>query len=269
MIPNFENLKSNYMDLRNIFENDITAIHIAEELKSCDSNCDSIKIKDIMISKDFEVFGIKNDGNIIGYIEIDDLDCGKCEDYIMEFHSSDLISESTPLAHVLPILREKPRIFVLYGNQIKGIITRSDLQKLTVRLFLFGIINILEMQMTRIIKNFYNENEWNNYLTLNRIEYAKRVYDIQKRNNDNIELIDCLTLADKKTIFLKSTIIDNLDYSEESLNTVLGRVERLRNDLAHSRDLNNPKETEYVTWSKIIDLTGEIEKLLENLDDFR
>lgn len=269
MIPFKTDLKSSYKSLKDIFETDITAIHINEELQSCKFDSDSIEVKRIMESKDYEVFGVKEGNKIIGYVDINDLNGGKCSKYTREFHSSELISESTPLIHILPILKEKSRIFVLYGNQVNGIITRSDLQKLTVRLFLFGIISILEIRMTKIIKSFYLEDKWEDLLSKKRLKKAFALYSNQKVRNDNIELIDCLQLSDKKELFLKSPqIMEKLDYSKKSLDKILNRAERLRNDLAHSRDFNNPKENEYVTWSNIINLTEEIEKLLWNLEMF-
>jgi len=246
--------------LRNIFKKEITAIHIAEELKYCHPDVGTIKIKETMESLDFDVIGINDNDNINGYVEISDLNDLTLSNHIKSFNSSELIEDSIPLFDILKILKRKPRIFVQHENEVWGIITVSDLQKITVRIFLFGLISLLEMKMTQIIRNRYKNNSWKKKLKDNRYESAQKLQMDQKLNNENIELVDYLELSDKKNIILNSEdIMIELGYKKKYLKGILGSSINLRNTLAHSRELEDLKS------SKIINLSIKIDELLEKM----
>ena len=248
---------SSYDTLRNIFKKEITAIHIAEELKYCHPDVGAIKIKETMESLDFDVIGISDDDQIKGYVEISDLNDLNLNNHIKSFNSTELIEDSTPLFDILPILKIKSRIFVQFENEIWGIITVSDLQKITVRIFLFGLISLLEMKMTQIIRNRYPNDTWKQKINPNHYKTAQNLQKNQKSTNENIELIDYLQLSDKNKIILKSPeVMTELGYDKKYFKDLLGSIINLRNILAHSRDLEDPKS------SKIIDLSLKIDKLI-------
>ena len=213
-----------------------------------------------MEKSDFDVSGITNNSEVYGYIEYNFLDSLNWHDHIKTFNSSELIADSTPLVNILPLLKIKERIFVLYGNQVRGIITRSDLQKISVRMFFFGLISLLEMKMTKIVKENHPNNSWKHLITFNRLRSAENLFSQQKQIHENIELLDCLQFADKNTIVLKSNnILKVLNYSKNDLKSILGRAETLRNNIAHSRNF-----VEF-TSSDLIDLSIEIDGLLQKM----
>lgn len=247
-----------------IFESDITASNIDSQLIFVDRNSDSSVIKEKMSKYDFDVLGTTDDEGKEGYVENANLDNGSSYLNFNSFDSSDLIADTTPLIDVFPLLREEPhRLFVLYGNQIRGIITISDLQKIPVRIFLFGLISILEMKVTQIIRNRYKNETWEQKITYDRLKPAKKLHERQKLINENIELLDCLMLFDKNTIILKTNdVIDKLGYSKNNLKKIFGRILNLRDTIAHSRDLTN------LNSSKIIDLSIDIGMLLKKMRKF-
>ena len=109
------------------------------------------------------------------------------------FDSSELITDSTPLIKIFRLLREEPhRLFVLYENQIQGIITISDLQKIPVRIFLFGLISLLELKLTQIIRNRYKNDEWFQKVGDDGQKAVNKEYERQKLSNENIGFLDCL-----------------------------------------------------------------------------
>ena len=61
------------------------------------------------------------------------------------------ISETASFADVVLGLADSPRLFVRVLGAVGGIITMSDLQKPPVRMWLFGMITLLEMRMSRLI----------------------------------------------------------------------------------------------------------------------
>lgn len=246
--------------MKDIFESNITASHIAEELKYCNSDIDFGSLKENMEKLDFDTFGITTQSDIKGYIEYSDVNDNKWKENIKTFDSSDLITDSTPLLNILPILKKKERIFVLYGNQVRGIITRSDLQKITVRMFLFGLISLLELNITKIIRDEYPDDLWKDLINEKRLIEAEKLLDAQKLKSENISLLDCLQLTDKTMIFRKSeNIIERIGCSKSKLKSIFGYSTNLRNTIAHSKNLID------LHSSDIIDLAIDIDYLLEKM----
>lgn len=232
-------------------------MHIAEELKYCELDTESFIIKKKMKSLDYDVFGITDNSELYRYIEYDSLDRLNWRDSIKTFNSLELIADSTPLVNILPLLKNRERIFVLYGNEVRGIITRSDLQKISVRMFFFGLISLLEMKMTKIIRDHYPDDSWKDLISPNRLQKAETLFYRQKQYHENIELLDCLQFADKNTTILKSqNIIKKLEYSKNNLKSILRRAETLRNNIAHSRDFFE------FNSSELIDLSIDLDSLL-------
>ena len=207
--------------------------------------------------------GIKEKGRIYGYIKQSDLRTGPCHHYQKLFHPSELISESTPLIDLLMILHDSPRIFVLECNRVTGIITRGDLQKAPVRIFLFGLITLLEMQLQRIIQNEYSDNSWTNLLKPQRLKKAKELLTQRQARNEDIGLVDCLQFCDKRILIRQIPKISEIikGQSDKDLSQQLEKIEKLRNKLAHAQDIVSGS-----TWQEVINITKYLEKLLEILE---
>lgn len=265
-ITNLKNIDSSYNNLRNIFESDINAMHIAEILEYCKMDDDSKIILERMESSNYHVYGVSNEeGVICGYIEKSELKEGQCKEYFKNFESSELIADSTPLIEILRLLKVKPQLFVLCGSKIRGIITLADLQKVTVRILLFGLISLLEMRMTEIINDYYPNNTWKHHIKDERLDLACEIFDDKEKCRENIELIDCLQLSDKSKILINTPeLLKKLQYSRNHLKSILGNTVNLRNKLVHSRNLGDYKD-HYIPSLKIIELSENLSNLLEKM----
>lgn len=260
-------LKSTSQDLRDLFERSITVKHVAEKLKSCKAHDDSTVVRKLMEKLDFDVMGIEDDGAVYGYVEQSKLETGQCMKYQRIFHPSELIAESTSLIDILPILRDKPRVFVLDRNKVTGIITRGDLQKAPVRMLLFGLVTLLEMHLLHLVRIYYPGDSWQEFLNDTRLEKAKEVFSQRRAKNEAIDLEDCLQFCDKKELILRSTQIRDcigLKSKEDEAGgeLLLKSAEDLRNKLAHAQDIVTG-----TTWPEIIDLAEEIEALLKRCEE--
>lgn len=154
-----KHLKSSSQDLRNLFEENITIELIAEPLKAVAADADLSEILHWMEDQDFDVLGIESGTVVSGYVERMTLrqahdrgESGSCGRYQREFNPSELIAVSTPLMKLLPILKQTPRLFVLDCNRVNGILTCGDLQKAPVRMLLFGLVTLLEMNLQRLVR---------------------------------------------------------------------------------------------------------------------
>lgn len=94
------------------------------------------------------------------------------------------------------------------------------------------------------------------------MEGVGKIYDLRQKKNEEICLSDCLQLADKKNIFMKSEALFSLTTfnSKAKWETFMSDVEGLRNNLAHANDLGTE------SWTKISILTIDIERVLRDLE---
>ena len=254
---------NNYQSLRSLFEKNITVNSISEVLDTCNVSDSARVIRDQMVLKDYDVIGVEENGMVIGYVLRDDFGEGTCQEYSRSFSPSELVSDSTPLLQTLFIFKNTERLFIIEGNRITKVVTLADLQKTPIRMLLFGVISLLEMHLYRIISNYFAEDSWKNHLSTKRIELAEDLFLQRKARNEAIQLSDCLQLCDKRDIVLNEPSLRELlgIESKSKGKDFFKKLENLRNNLAHSQDLNTLN-----SWNEMISLIEQTEKVLEECE---
>lgn len=267
-------LKSTSQNLKDLFDQNITVKYIAEPFKSFDSFAAAIDVKGFMDKHDYDTVGIRQNGAVTGYVKRADLQDGVCGNYLLKFDNSELLPDTTPLIEVLNKLSNNSCLYIVYLNEIVGIVTKGDFQKIPVRMWLFGLISLLEMQLLRLIRIYYPNDSWQVYLKQDRLDASKKLLDRRMGKNENLDLVDCLQFCDKRDIILKSNSILNGIWNESKTSTekLLDDVINIRDNLAHAQDIITgfwPKVAENV--EKIDKLLGQCEKvqipLFFKLDD--
>ena len=260
MSHRMKQLKSTYRDLRDLFGRDINAMHILEQLQSCHAEESAAVVRQRMEKLDFDVMGVEDKGEVDGYVERSSLGPRPCRTYKRKFVSSELIKESTPLIDVFWALRDAPRKFVTQQDKVTGIVARGDLQKAPARMWLFGLITLLEMHLLRIIRRKYPADSWVAHLSDNRIKNAKELFALRKKRNEAIDLADCLQFCDKRELVLRIPEIRESMRKQwgKSTRSLLESAEKLRDKLCHAQDIVVGS-----TWQEVIDLVRNIERLLE------
>lgn len=250
------------LELRKLFEDGITVLSIYEPIQACSIGDHANDIKEKMRQLDFDVIGIKSteDGPVEGYIRASDLQEGLCGDFKLDFLVADLISDSTPLIDLLTVLRDKERIFILAGNTVHGIITRADLQKPPIRILIFGLITLLDMHLSRLVRKFYPGESWRDKLSQGRIEKAEQMMKAREDRNEKLDIIDCLQFCDKRTLILaKKEILNIFGFSsEDEGKDTLKLIESLRDKLAHSQDIVTGS-----IWKDISTIVERMEQLIQ------
>lgn len=251
-------MKSTYEDLHRLFRESITAREIAEPLAAFDANQPSEKVKGFMEAKGFDVVGVSSDGTMLGYVQIEDLKIGLLKEYTKPFSDRTLLDEKTPLLQTLRKLAEEHFVFLRFLGAPSAIVTRGDLQKAPVRMWLFGLVSILEMQLLQLIKNEGQGDWWIDLLSDSRLEKTNDIYKQRLERNEEIELADCLQLGDKTSIFNKTdTLLHRTGFSsKKDWKSTMDKIESLRNNLAHSNEIRED------SWPEKIDLAIQIEKLV-------
>lgn len=255
-----KHLKSSLSDLRLIFEQTVSIRYLAEPFVSFDESRPASEVCRFMDKRNFDVVGVRRNGLVAGYVNRVDLETGVLDDHFKQFEKRLRLNETKPILEVMKVLRESSRVFVDVMGQVSGIVTKGDLQKAPVRMWLFGIISLLEMQFLRLIRK---NKPWEDLITHERLKKAKEILADRQRHNEAVDLADCLQFCDKRTIVLKN----------KKLRTVLGfetnnagedflkQLENLRNDLDHSQDILTGR------WPELVDLAVKAEEILQKAEN--
>jgi hypothetical protein len=101
-------------------------------------------------------------------------------------------------------------------------------------------------------------------LKINRVEGAENVFSNRKGNNDELSLLECLQISDKKVI-LKGTVkfLEKFNFSKNNIETLISNSEKIRNELAHSQKsiISNLK------WELFVETINDIEKFLTESEE--
>ena len=260
-------LKSSLTNIRHIIEHTFAARDIAELLVSFDDTQDAEQILSFMKRVDYDVVGVKKDGHVAGYAHRDKLKNGNLADHIVMFESSDVVHELSGLADVFPRLVEpSSRVFVSRANSVWGIITRGDLQKAPVRMYLFALVSLIEMQTLRVIQEYLPDEEtWCAKLPPGRVGKAQKGLKNRRQRNEGVSLAECLEFSDKITIVENTPEIwSRLGFeSRDKAGDTFKELKHLRNDLAHGQDILAGR------WPGLFELAREAENLLGKCEAVR
>lgn len=251
--------KSTLKDLRLIFERTITVRSIAEPFVSFDDTQAVAPIRHLMEDKRYDVIGVRQHGLVCGYVDFHDLRSGILLEHLRRFREEEIVDESSSLLQIFTSLRGSPRLFVSISNHVWGIVTKGDLQKAPIRMWLFGLLYILEMQFLRLIRGYYRDGSWREHLSAGRLDKAERLFSDRKSLNEEIDLADCLEFADKKEIVVATDELRSaFGWSSKSAGLgLLDDLRGLRDDLAHAQDYLAGR------WPQVVDLAQAAERLLE------
>ncbi len=249
---------SSVQSLRRVFRESFSAHDIAELLISCERHADATETREFMTSRNLMVAGVRYQGEVIGYVERDDLKGDQCGDAMQEFGDDQVIVDTTSLVETLIRLDRYPRLFVSVFGGIGGIITRTDMQKPPMRMWLFGMITLIEMQMTRRIEDQLPDERWHEFLSQGRLRKAEDLVAERARRNQMVQAIDCLQFSDKCQIIARCEPlrIATRFESRRQVEETAKRIERLRNNLAHAQDIVS------TDWHAMVELATYVDDLV-------
>jgi len=159
-----------------------------------------------------------------------------------DINDENVISENEGIMETLNKLKENDYYFVKILNHYGGIVTRSDINKISFRLWVYGTISIFEILLLDILRLLnHNENTVTELLTKGRIKKAKEVFESRKIRDEFIDFLECLQLTDKLAICLlkNKSILENLNLSGIKAQSLSKDINYLRNQIAHGNDYDN------------------------------
>lgn len=226
-------------NIRRVFEEGFCARDIAQALPSFDAACRAETAATAMQSRGLAVVGVRTAGLITGYIEaaaLSGICCGDCQ---WPIQPDQLVSDALPLASLVERLAQHPFCFVMTWEEPSGWVSRQDLQKPPARMWLFGMVTLIETRFGQLIADYYPRDEWKVHLSPGRIQKAETLKAERLRIAQHITLADCLQFADKAQIVARSETLRALTRfsSKKQIEEIGRKLEKLRNNLAHSQDI--------------------------------
>lgn len=181
----------------------------------------------------YDVIPVREKGNVIGFMTKEK----PFETQIIE--KGWIVTQDTPISDLVNLFGEsnKPAFFVFYRDQIVGILTPADLNKLPARTYIYSLIGDVELMLSELIRN---ETGISNDEILNAIGAERSGYILQKLNelqnqNVDIEIIQLLYLSDMISVIQKTPVLrERLGFSSRSnaMNGLSG-INDLRNKTMH------------------------------------
>jgi hypothetical protein len=237
-----------------------TAKDIAEPLRSFDSEKKASAIGEKMKDLDLYVAGVRKDGLVQGYVLPVDLKDGILEKCARRFRTDQVLDGEVSLSEVIHVLSRHNHCFISLLGSVSGVITRSDIQKPLVRMWLFGMITLIEMNFVDQIRANWPNDSWSVLLSRSRLEKAQQLLDERRRRKQYCDLLDCLQFSDKARIIIEdSQQLAELGFKSKRIAKQVGKeLESLRNNLAHAQDIVTHD------WPQIARMAKRFEKLISD-----
>ena len=246
--------------MRRLFTEDFNAADIAEPLRSFDRERSATDVRTTLERLGVEIAGVRIDGAVAGWVTIEDLGEGTVGDDVRPFAPGEVIPYTAGLHDVLQALAVSEAVFVTSTGVVTALIRRSDLQSAPVRMWLFGLITILDSFMTRELELRFPGQSWTRELSRGRLAKAGELLEERRRRNLDATLVDCLQLADKAGILVRSAEVrEEWGFeSKRQADRQIQDLQSLRNHLAHGQDILT------YDWDTILELS---QRLLETPGD--
>jgi hypothetical protein len=243
--------------LSRTFSKSLSAVDLAEPLISLDENQSADLAAAVLRARGASVLGVRRAGMVTGWVGLDQLGGGTLGGQMRPFAPEELLDETTGLDVVLDRLSVREHAFIQWLGEPSGVITRRDLQKPPLRMWLFGAITILDANMTWTIEMLYPGDGWQDRVSAGRLEKAASLRAIRQRSGAECRLVDCLQIKDKADILVgDNASFERLGVSSRREAERLARdIEGLRNHLAHAQELES---THLATAARLASAIGSI-----------
>jgi hypothetical protein len=245
--------------VRRLFAEGFHVADIAEPLASFDAETPGDAVAEIMDADGFSVVGVRRRGLVTGFVEREGLAAGPCGADMTDFRSAIRLESAAPLSAAVRALTRQPRVFVTTLGVVAGVVVPDDVQKPAARMWLFGMVTLIELRYTHLIEELCPDGSWREYLSEGRLKKAEEFMAERHRRNRPASLLDCLQLSDKGQIVARNekirgqTIFSSRRQAEDGIRILEG----LRNNLAHAQDIVS------TDWEAIIQLSGHLDRALD------
>jgi hypothetical protein len=214
------------------FRQTFVARQIARALPSVDQPEAEIVLA-IMEHHRLPVVGVREQGVVCSYVT------REAPSQIRSILPEQTMADGASFAEVILVLGTFDCCFVTLFDTIVGVIVKTDIQHPYMRMWLFGIVTMVEMETGPLIERFWPDGEWQSFLSAGRLAKANMLMAERERRNQPSTLLACLQLADKLQILLENeSFFRQFGFpSKKAARAICNDIESLRNNLAHAQDI--------------------------------
>jgi hypothetical protein len=245
--------------LRRFFYDGFTASDLAEPLISWDAERSALEIRTAMEERCLRMAGVRRHGLVEGFVRREELAGGCLGDHAVAFGEHHLVDPRAPLHRVVQALEDHDGLFLAPFGSVAGIVTRTDLEKPPGRMWLFGLLTVVETAITESLRSNFPGESWTELLSPARIAKARALQQERLRMGDRSELLDCLQFGDKGYALFKDAVArEQFGFtSRRQARDVIRDIERLRNALAHTQPVVPAH------WDTILRFAAALDEILE------
>jgi hypothetical protein len=223
--------------LKKLFLEGFSVMDIAEPLASFDHDRPAREVHTFMEERSVHVVGVRRNGHVQGYALHEDLDGGSCGEAMHRFRADEIVENSASLFETIRTLHEHNRCFVSYLGEVSAVVNPGDLEKPPVRMWLFGMITIVEVKLVEEIRRRFPDDSWQQHLSAGRLAKTQELVRERQRRKLPADPLECLQLTDKAAILMQDEDARReMDF--ESMRTgkrLIKALGSLRNHLAHTQ----------------------------------
>jgi hypothetical protein len=146
--------------LSRTFSRSLSAVDLAEPLASLDDNQPVARAVELMCRRNVSVLGVRRAGLVAGWVTSGDLASGTLGEHAREFRREEVLDESASLDVVLGALATAEQVFIEWRGEVAAAITRGELQKPPLRMWLFGAITVLDANLTWAVGELFPDDSW-------------------------------------------------------------------------------------------------------------
>ncbi|MBQ7529054.1 hypothetical protein IJT10_04040 [bacterium] len=270
--------------LQRVLKSVFSAQDIASPLLSVDCTAPLAQARELIGEGKQSILGVRTEGVICGWLDESAFVCDNsaddaktCGELARDLGELPLIDAKTSFQEVILNLAQSRVLLVKVMGEVLAFITMQNLQNAPMRMWLFGLVSLMETLMFRGIVTQMPGNSWQEHLSPGRLARTVALYEERLRRNEDIEMVDCLQFADKADILLRNPKTSKaLGFtSRRQGNEFFSKLEILRNSLVHSQILSEHSLPTIVSLALSLDILLNVDKrpLLENspeeIEDFQ
>ena len=244
--------------LKRLFLEGFRAVDVASPLLSFDAERDAASVAGILDSVGTPIAGVRTAGLVNGWVSRADLRDGTCLDHMRPFESGQVLDEDDGLQTALEVLDTHPLAFVATLGTVDAVVRREDVQRPPARMWLFGMITLIEMQFGRWIEERHPQESWRGLLSPARLAKARELGAERRRRGQQPALLDCLQLGDKLDIVIQDDeVLREMGFASRRQAKLAAKdLQSLRNNLAHTQDIVSHD------WPMVVRLARRTERIV-------
>ncbi|MEE8594544.1 MAG: Swt1 family HEPN domain-containing protein [Gemmatimonadota bacterium] len=253
--------------MKRLFTEGFTVLDIAEPLLSFDATADATTAMVTLEGSRDPVGGVRRDGRVSGYVRASDLQSGgSCADHVREIDPARVLQHRASLPEVVERLGEgREYCFVSVLGQIDAFVVRPHFEKPPARMWLFGLITIVEIFLTETIESLYPDDSWTELVSSGRMRKARELHAERMRRGQPVRLVDCLQVGDKMQLLIREEEWrEEFEFSSRRESEKwIKELGSLRNNLAHAQPIVP------LNWKMIVEAARRVDRIVARIGETR